>query len=644
VESIDLEGLYLALILGRDGRITWAGAPPPEAATPEAEQPEAEDAEPTRLALDSIALADIDLALRDEAGERDVSLSLSAVELGPVELVLGQGVTWSVAALRIDSSEARLRNDDESTVDVRIQASVEGLDSTGQEAGAVDLTLGLGDGEVRAEGTFDVEPLTVAIDVQWSAIELAPLMALVPPASRPQLVGGVSSGALGLRLDPPSDDGGAATIGASGHAEVATLDATVPGDTPIRAAWKSLAVDLASLAFDLGGRAPPTVRLSKLALDAPDIRVTRPPQPPEPAPEDAEPETAGETGSAPSPRIRIDEVSVLDGKLRFRDGGFDPPLETAVSGVSLRGAGLRWPEAAARHLSLVVGSLGKKPLTLDFEGSRQDGKGTLQGERMSLLAAAPYVRQNSSYVIERGTLSVDSKYELHDAGYAAPTRVVFHDLYVDGSEAGSRFQRTFGVSLEMALVLLRNAGGDVVLDLPIESDEDGADVGLTRVVADTMRRVLLNALASPLKVAGGLLGTGDRGDSFEGRAIFFLPGESEPQSLEPSSAREGSVAALLADRPDLGIRLEAVVVEDDLEQVAERLGVESVDAEDLPPDVRATLGRLAQARLERTRAEVAASLGETLEDAEERLVTVPWKGELGSGRPRVVGRLVLHTR
>ncbi|MGH0036839.1 MAG: DUF748 domain-containing protein [Myxococcota bacterium] len=654
VERLELAGLELALILDADGRITWPGAPEPDDAPPDAEEDEAAPAgEPTELVVRSIDLSEIDVSLRDQSGARDLGVELDAARLGPIRLVLGDAVSWSIEVLEIDSSTAQLRNDDQSAVEIGVALSAGQLGTQPGDPGGFDLTLRLGDGTLNAKGTLAVDPLAVETDLEWQALPLAPLLALAPPGNRPEIASGTSSGALGLRFasspapdDAPADEGSEgpapSVLTGTGQVSVSALDLGVPGEMPMRVSWKELEVALASLEVDASGGGPPNIHISRLALDSPDVRATGAAATDEAGAAAGAPAEAPE--SAEPPRLRLDSLAVAGGKLRYRDRQFDPPHETVVSDVAVRGRTLRWPEASAASLEIVAGSLGEKPLTLTFSGRQDAGKGTLRGESVSLLIVDPYVRQNSDYAIDRGAVSVDTTFEIEGKRYRAPTRLVLHDLEIDGSDAGSRFQENFGVSLDMALVLLRNTAGDIVLDLPIESGEDGTGVGLTRVVADTLRRVLVNALASPIKLAGGLLGGGDAGDSYAGRAIFFAPGDSDAEESDDPDRedRTESLATLLRERPDLGIRIAAVIVPDDLERVAERAGVEPGDDAAPSPPARALLESLASERLATTRRRIAESLGDRVSNLDARLVVVPWKGEMGKGRPRVVGRLVLH--
>lgn len=675
IEQVELDGVDLALVLDRDGRITWVGAPP-HAEPAEEEPPEADAGEPTEVSLDSIALRDIDFSLRDESGSRTVGVALDAAELGPIRLVLGEGLQWSVAVVKIESTEARLRNDDATEVAIGLAVTADDLGSGPGEPSHFDLNLKLGNGSLHAKGTFGLSPLAADAELSWKEVELAPLLALVPADSRPDIASGVTTGSLTVGFHPAADaaSGGSGDAGAekdsadpgaaadpktatpggagsgsagppagltgSGSVEVQKLDLTLAGDAPLRVAWNALSLGLDSLEIDPTGERSPRIHLSKVDLAAPDVRYTSTPEAAEPGDEGAKSE--GEAESGP-PRVRIDALGVTDGKLRFRDASFDPPLETAVSGVSVTGRTLRWPAMAAKDLKAVIGSLGKgPPLTLTFSGRRDAGKGSLRGERISLLIAAPYVRRQSDYAIERGQLSIDSEFETEGRHYSAPTRVVLHDLRVDGSDADSGFRETFGVSLEMALVLLRNQSGDIVLDLPIEGDETAAGVGLTRVVADTLRRVLFNALATPLKLAGGLLGDKEEGPSFVGRAFRFVPGSDEAEDEEGSEERRAAVAKLLTDSPDLGIRIEAVMVPKDLSALARRAGIEAGDEGNPSPEALELLRKLATERLAGTREAIVDALGDRVGDLERRLVVVPWKPPLGSGTPRVVARLVLH--
>src|SRR4029453_10026700 len=82
-----------------------------------------------------------------------------------------------------------------------------------------------------------------------------------------------------------------------------------------------------------------------------------------------------------------------------------------------------------------------------------------------------------------------------------------------GSRAGdSLFKEQFGIPITMALALLRDLQGDIRLDIPVEGDEQGIHIGYMTIIAGALRRALVNALASPLKLVGAIF-SGDKVDA-----------------------------------------------------------------------------------------------------------------------------------
>src|SRR5262249_20102520 len=135
--------------------------------------------------------------------------------------------------------------------------------------------------------------------------------------------------------------------------------------------------------------------------------------------------------------------------------------------------------------------------------------------------------------------------------YDSESHLTLHDFDL-GSRAGdSLFKEQFGIPLTMALALLRDLQGDIVLDIPVEGDERGIQVGYLTIITGALRRALLNALASPLKLVGAIF-SGDKVQAAPA-PITFRTGRDA--LTDDGDKQVDQLAKFLSSRPGMAVAL-----------------------------------------------------------------------------------------
>jgi hypothetical protein len=94
--------------------------------------------------------------------------------------------------------------------------------------------------------------------------------------------------------------------------------------------------------------------------------------------------------------------------------------------------------------------------------------------------------------------------------------------------------------------LLKDLDGNIQLSVPVAGDPGGAKVGLRSLVGQALRKALIGALASPLKLFGAITADG-KVQSLAPEPIAFAPGRTD--MTEAGSARVGQLAGLLSASP-----------------------------------------------------------------------------------------------
>jgi hypothetical protein len=172
----------------------------------------------------------------------------------------------------------------------------------------------------------------------------------------------------------------------------------------------------------------------------------------------------------------------------------------------------------------------------------------------------PYAA-TTGYGVGGGTAQLESTITLGPGSYDTTSRLVLHRLDVRGGEGDALFTSQFGMPLTLALALMTDLEGDIVLELPIAGDATGMRTGLGTLVGNALARAILNAVTSPLKLIGAVARIGDKPASLAPPPIVFLAGrdtlaDGEAQKLAP-------LASLLGAAPGLRLHLRGEAGDED---------------------------------------------------------------------------------
>jgi hypothetical protein len=199
--------------------------------------------------------------------------------------------------------------------------------------------------------------------------------------------------------------------------------------------------------------------------------------------------------------------------------------------------------SATRGKLLVTGGL-----------SPEGGQIEVSGKDIALQPFNPYATSYSPYSIARGALTVSTKARFGKGRYDAKTALKLLKFDLGGKEGDTLFAEQFGIPLTVALALLKDMQGNIGIDIPLAADEKGMKVGLGSVVGQALRKALVGALASPLKLVGAAFGGGG-GEGLAPMPVAFRAGRAEP--TPDGDKQVEALAGFLASRPGIGLTLTA---------------------------------------------------------------------------------------
>jgi hypothetical protein len=328
----------------------------------------------------------------------------------------------------------------------------------------------------------------------------------------------------------------------------------------------------------------------------------------EPAPGDPEP-TAG-----PAMTIDIENLKLSEGELVFVDRTVTPRHETRIRDFRLDATGVTSSPAGAEQVEM-AGLIHEKG-SIEVKGKLPGGKGSLHFEvrRLDLASYNGFAR-GAGLNLNSGDASLESAIRILDGRYESDNDLVLHDLRVDTTEPGA-FSSAFGVSLDLALALLRGPSGDIQLMIPVSFEESGVGVGTGSIIGSALKEAFTGVLTSPFKLVGGLLPTGSEPASRD--AIEFEPGAVELGAS--AEKRTDRLADLLEERPGLGLTVRGQTAPADEPSLAYAVLRDlAVEGEGLPELEGA--GLFARRRLSSALRERAKGGAGPLEPADEALLS-----------------------
>jgi hypothetical protein len=679
VAELQIEKPALSLVRAADGYIELPALPP--STEPAIQEPAPEPSEPLPVLLKSLSIRDtafhlvdggggadlVDFALK-ELGFSDLRLAGAKVGLGGIRIseprlrvrrelqatkagVRGQPATPAPAPaedgpppdLRIDDLEIERAEfsvlSDGEPVSVALRLKTTGVSLAPDAPFPFDFGLEADDGSVSVKGQLGLNPLVWDGKVGWQRLAVPLFVRAALPELIPWIRSCSASGELAVKLDPK----GVRVSGQLGVDDFAFEDP----EQQLALGWKSLAIELKDASVPLDGRAEPIqVALGKIALAAPQARYVlpntaverlltsagagpaaesaaqgaapgaeaAPPAATEPAPA-APPEPATAAPGAAQPRITIERIEVRGGIAEFVDRSGAEPYQGRVRDLSLDVAGVKLPERTVQ--SLRVRGIAPERAPFDLRAALPGAKGTLSFklERLPLAQFSPYAASAADLRIPKGALSLDTKATFANAGAAGQveTKVVVHELSIKG---GPKAISVAGMPLDLVLALLRDPQGDIALPIPLEYGEQGASAGIGTILLGALQAALTGAVTSPIKAVGALLPSGGATEiSFE--PIAFAPGSAE--APDEASARLAPLAALLVQRPGLGLALIGQAGPEDRLSLAEAMLVERVAAERGLPELEGA-GFFARRRVQSALAERGRGEPGALEPEDQELL------------------------
>lgn len=492
----------------------------------------------------------IDLASWLDAGGANPAGAATASTAAPAA-----GVAVRVAKVQLDGLTLRWR--DETTpvpvvlecVPLAVQLTGLDLDRLSQRV-ALEVTATLASGgRLAVTGELGLVPFQPALHVQLSDLALAPLGAYAVQAAGYGLADGT------VQLDGMlSSVGGSwmwqGQLGAAGvHVRNAAGEAV--------AGWEGLQLDGVSFA-----PAPLALQVASVRWVRPELFARLGPDGtfnwanPAPVPAAGTPSVAPAPAAdgAPGPVVRIDRVELVQARVGWSDATLAKPAEVNLTDVSGAISGLSSLEMAKGRVDLRGKVNGVAPVAVRGEfnplGRPASADVNIDFDRVDLLPVSGYVGKYAGYGLAGGRLTLDVDFALHDRSIQSATVAT-----LDGFNLGAKVASPDATALPVGLAvkLLKDRNGQIVIDLPVAGDLDDPEFRIGRVVWRVITNLLSKAATAPFALLGAAFGGGDHQpldhqEFAAGRAV--LPAEATAGLAELARALQARPGLTLGLNPE----------------------------------------------------------------------------------------------
>jgi hypothetical protein len=262
----------------------------------------------------------------------------------------------------------------------------------------------------------------------------------------------------------------------------------------------------------------------------------------------AAPKTAAT--NAPLPQISIGAIVITNTALNFSDRSLQPNVNLGIQQINGRIAGLSTEQLQHADLAMDAKIDGVGPASITgtinpFSGTQTNAI-KISVKDMDLTPASPYAGKFVGYRIAEGKLNLDLVYELVGKKLNAKNVVTLHRFML-GEKVESKDATHLPVRL--AIALLKDRDGNIVLDVPIEGSLDDPKFHIGKVVTRVIVNVLEKVATSPFSLLGAVFGGGGE----ELAQQEFAPGSAE-LTVADKSKLDSLMKGLYA-RPALGLEI-----------------------------------------------------------------------------------------
>jgi hypothetical protein len=256
----------------------------------------------------------------------------------------------------------------------------------------------------------------------------------------------------------------------------------------------------------------------------------------------------------PLKKLSVGSLVVSNAHADFTDRSLKPNVSLAIEQINGAVAGLSSDpmQHADVDLRAKVDNVGPVAITGTINPFRPDATNEVRitMSDVDLTAASSYAGKYAGYRIAKGKLSLTLAYHVHGRSIRSENMITL-DQFTFGEKVDSPDATKLPVRL--AIAVLKDRDGKIVLDVPIEGSLDDPKFKLRKVIIRTLGNIFMKTVTSPFAVLGSLFG----GMGEEIRYQDFAPASVE--LLAGSKGKLDALIKALYERPGLQLEIEGSV-------------------------------------------------------------------------------------
>ncbi|MEH0022301.1 MAG: DUF748 domain-containing protein [Desulfobacter sp.] len=255
-------------------------------------------------------------------------------------------------------------------------------------------------------------------------------------------------------------------------------------------------------------------------------------------------------GSATPPEVNIGTITIQGGHVNFTDYFTTPNFTANMTGIAGSVTGLSSQGQAPAEVRL-KGTHGRhSPLDIagriDLLKKERFVDATVSFKNIELPEFNAYAMKYLGYKIDKGKLVLDLNYNIRGNALSSQNRLFFDQLTlgdrVDSKDATS-------LPVQLAISLLKNARGEIDLDLPVKGNLDDPEFSYGSVVVKTFQNLILSVVQAPFRFLGTLLGIGGEELGF----VAYAPGRAVLE--ETSREKLDRLISILAEKENISLEI-----------------------------------------------------------------------------------------
>ena len=300
---------------------------------------------------------------------------------------------------------------------------------------------------------------------------------------------------------------------------------------------------------------------------------------------------AGSTSAPPS--VTVGQLTITDGIAEIEDRAVQPRFRDQVRNLRMSIEGLS-TEGTRKASVTLTGELSDRStvslkgfilplptnLYVDLEGEVRD---------FNLHRLNPYTTRVTSHRLEQGKLYTQVRYRIEQNRLEGDNLLHIDQLVLgEQVEPVDRFEALVGVPLAVAVSLLQDTSGEIILRVPVHGDLDRPEFDLADVIATAVKNAVTQMIVAPFRAIGEIFTLGGKIGAIEIAPVLFAPGSWALDDAAREHLR--NIGAVMRARPGMKVKLAGMAhvdsdedglraqkVEAELLRVARESGVKSRD-------------------------------------------------------------------